>query len=204
MMTLYDMELSGNCYKVRLLASLLGMRLERIAVNLRTAENRSPTFLALNPRGEIPVLVDGDTVVWDSHAILVYLAGKHDGGHWYPDAPAARARVQQWMAVAAHEIQYGVAAARAVSLFGRQGDIDTMRATGTRALELIDRRLGDSAWLAGDQVSLADVACYPYLSCAPDGGFVLDAYPHILRWFHQLRSLDGYTPMTQCNVAEKT
>ena len=98
-MKLYDLELSGNSYRVRLLLSLLGLKHEVVTVNLMKGENREPWFLKLNPRGQVPTLDDGGTVVWDSMAILVYLARKHGGGEWLPIDPQGMAEVMQWLAL---------------------------------------------------------------------------------------------------------
>ena len=68
-MKLYDFELSGNCHRVRLLLSLLGQKHESVTVNLMQGENREPWFLKLNPRGQVPTLDDGGTVVWDSEGL---------------------------------------------------------------------------------------------------------------------------------------
>ena len=82
---LYDFELSGNCYKVRLLMSLLGLEHELVPVNLLAGEHKSPKFLQLNLLGEVPVLTDGDLVLADSQAILVYLAKKYGNEAWLPN-----------------------------------------------------------------------------------------------------------------------
>ncbi|HKK13872.1 MAG TPA: glutathione S-transferase N-terminal domain-containing protein [Gammaproteobacteria bacterium] len=95
MIRLYDYERSGNCYKVRLLLALLGLPWERVPVDLRRGEERRPEFLALNPRGQVPVLTDGDWVVWDSQAILVYLARRYGGAQWLPQEARPLAEVQQ-------------------------------------------------------------------------------------------------------------
>ena len=83
-MKLHDFELSGNAYRVRLLLALLGLDYEAVPVNLMQGEQRQPPFLGLNPRGQVPTLDDGGTVVWDSLAILVYLARKYGGEKWLP------------------------------------------------------------------------------------------------------------------------
>jgi len=197
MLKLYDMELSGNCYKVRLLLSLLDEEYDRIAVDLSTGENMSEEFRNLNPRGEVPVLVDGGTVVWDSHAILAYLTRRRKADTWFPTTPSGIARTAQWLAVAAHEIQYGLAAARACIKFGRSGNLDELQQTGSNALKLLDTQLGDTKWLAGEQITIADLACYPYASCAEDGGILLGSYNNISRWFEQIESLNGYVPMLE-------
>ena len=98
-MKLYDLELSGNSYRVRLLLSLLGRKHELVTVNLMKGEHREPWFLKLNPRGQVPTLDDDGTVVWDSMAILVYLARKYGGEKWLPLDAKEMAEVMQWLAV---------------------------------------------------------------------------------------------------------
>ena len=117
-MQLYTHEESGNSYKVRLLVSFLGIEVEERRVDLMTDEQHGAEFLALNPRGEVPLLVDGDLVLADSAAILVYLAGKHPGGGWWSEEPDEQAEIVQWLAFAASCVQFGVFTARAVVSFG--------------------------------------------------------------------------------------
>lgn len=195
MLKLYDLDVSGNCYKARLLLSMLHLEYERVPVNLATGEHLTEKFMKLNPRSEIPVLVDGETVIWDSHAILVYLARRYDSGTWLPADPLLMGRVQQWLAVAGHEIQYGLAAARACLKFGRAGDLQALQQRGSTALNLLDAQLGRSAWLAGEQPTLADIACYPYVRCAGEADVSLRTYSSIGRWFNRIESLPGYVPM---------
>lgn len=195
MKTLYDMERSGNCYKVRLLLALLGEDYERVTVDLTREEPREASFLALNPRGEIPVLVEDDQAIWDSGAILVYLATQAVDRHWFPDAALARARVTQWLAVAANEVHHGLAAARAIRLFGRTGDLAQSQAVGRCALTLLDQQLARGPWLAGEAPSIADIACYPYVSIAEEGALSLAPYQNVARWCRNIESLPGYTPM---------
>ena len=108
MITLYGTPVSGNAYKARLLLSLLGLEFEEIDVNLMSGENRTESFLALNPRGQVPVLVDGEATVWDSQAILAYLARRY-GEAWLPADPVAMAEVMQWLAVSENELLFGLA-----------------------------------------------------------------------------------------------
>jgi glutathione S-transferase len=82
---LYDFELSGNCYKVRLLMSFLGLEHELVPVNFMAGEHKSPKLLRLNSLGQVPVLTDGDLVLADSQAILVYLARKYGNETWLPN-----------------------------------------------------------------------------------------------------------------------
>ena len=117
-MKLYDFERSGNCHKVRMLLSMLELQWESITVNSATGETRKPDFLAINPRGQIPVLDDDGLVIWDSMAILCYLARQY-GPEWLPMETVAFTRVMQWLAVSENELLYGLARARAALQFGR-------------------------------------------------------------------------------------
>lgn len=113
MMKLYDMELSGNCYKIRLLCGLLGIDYERVPVDLMQGQHKSEDFLRLNPRGQIPVLEDAGVLIWDSSAILLYLARQYGGEQWLPLAAKPMAEVMQWLSLAQNELLYGLARARA-------------------------------------------------------------------------------------------
>ena len=90
-MKLYYTKNSGNAYKVRILLSLLKVPHEKVLVDTRTKEHKQAPFLKLNPRGEVPVLEDGDTVIWDSAACLSYIARKHGGEQWLPADAAGMA-----------------------------------------------------------------------------------------------------------------
>lgn len=194
-MKLYDMELSGNCYKIRLLCSLLELSYESIPVNLMTGEHKQAVFLALNPRGQVPVLDDAGTVVWDSMAILVYLARKYGGDRWFPSEPEAMAKVMQWLALSENEILYGLARARAAIRFNRPWDPAQCQELGRSGLGVMENHLENNPWLATDRPTIADIACYPYVALAPESGVPLGYYPHIGQWISRIRSLPGYVGM---------
>jgi len=131
MLTLYDYELSGNCYKVRLLLSMLELAYETHVIEFYpAAEHQSDAFLAINPMGELPVLQDDDFVVRDSQAILTYLACRYDeSGHWYPTTtPTRLAHVAQWLAFA-QDITATASAARLVDGFFFDLPIENCRGT---------------------------------------------------------------------------
>lgn len=109
---LYRLALSGHCHRVELLLSMLGLPYETLDVDLLQRENRSAGFLALNPLGQVPVLVDGDLVLSDSNAILVYLAQRYaPGSHWMPQDPVGQAQLQRWFSLAAGMLGPGIARA---------------------------------------------------------------------------------------------
>jgi glutathione S-transferase len=193
MIRLYDLtERSGHCYKVKLLLGLLGLDYERVPIDRKRQENRTAEFLKLNPRGQVPVLNDAGSVIWDSQAILGYLGAKYGGGKWWPDDPTALAQVLQWLAVAQGEIQLGLQRARAIKNTGRPGSLEEAQETATRVLGILDERLREHEWLALDRPTVADVACYPYVAMAPEGDVALDPHPAVCHWLARIRGLPGY------------
>ena len=194
MIKLYGMALSGNAYKVRLLLELLGVEYEEIPVNLRTGENRTESFLALNPRGQVPTLADGDVTVWDSQAILVYLARRY-GQEWLPTEPVPMAEVMQWLAVAENELLFGLARARAVVFFGRDFDLASCQAYGRAGLQVLEQRLAGHEWLAAGRPTIADIACMPYAALSHMGEIPLDDFPSVRAWIDRVRALPGFIAM---------
>lgn len=192
---LYDLDRSGNCYKVRLLLSMLGLDYERITVDTVRGESQTPEFKRLNPRGQIPVLVDGETVIWDSMAILVYLVRRYGDAQWLPADPLGEARVMQWLAVAENELLYGLARARVTVLFKRSFDLEQCYADARQGVEAMEVQLGAQPWLAADRATIADLACYPYVSLAGEGNFSLEPYPAVRAWLQRVEALPGWVPM---------
>jgi glutathione S-transferase len=197
MIRLYDFTLSGNAHKVRNLLSLLGVEHERVPVDLAAGEQGSPAFQALNPFGQVPVLEDGDTILRDSSAILVYLARRFGGGRWLPVDAVGEARVQEWLATASTAIADGPAFARLIELFGAAGDIDAARERAHVVLEHFEAHLAQSPFLAAEQPTIADIANYSYIALAPDGGVALDAYPNVRAWIERLEKLPGFESAPQ-------
>ncbi|MBM4206786.1 MAG: glutathione S-transferase family protein [Gammaproteobacteria bacterium] len=195
MMTLYDMSLSGNCHKVRLMLSFLALPYRTQLVNLRGGEQRSPDYLQRNPFGQVPVLDDDGLIVRDSQAILVYLAKRYGAEQWWPDDGYQLAQIAAWLSTAANEIFHGPAKLRVHHKFGSPIDTATAQQTAGKVLGIIDRHLQSKDWLVGDHVSIADVAVYPYLALAPEGGLDIALYANIIAWFQRIRALPGYVAM---------
>ncbi len=194
-MKLYDWPLSGNAYKIRLFLSLLGIEHEKVPIDLRSGESRKPEFLIKNPRGQIPVLEDNGTVVWDSQAILVYLARRYGGETWLPLDPVPMAQVAQWLAVSENELLFGLARARAVKRFGRDFDLKACQDYGKSGLNVLDAHLESEDWLVGAQPTIADIACYPYVALAPEGEVPLGDWPNVIGWIRRVQGLPGYVGM---------
>jgi len=196
---LYRHPMSGHCHRVELFLSLLGLDVELI--DATGPMRKSAEFLALNPFGQIPVLIDEDgTTLADSNAILVYLAARYDAGGWLPTDPIGRGRVQRWLSVAAGEVAYGPAAARLVTVFGVPLDHEQRLAVARRLFGWLEAHLGDRTWLALDHPTLADVALYSYLAVAPEGGAEVAPHTAICAWMARFEALPGFVPMTRTPV----
>lgn len=194
-MKLYDLELSGNCYKVRLFAALAGITLEIEPVDFLGGAHKREPLIGLNAWGELPILVDGERVLRDSQAILVYLAGQYGGEAWWPADPWRQGQIAQWLSTAANEVQNGPAAARLVDKFGYQLDkADTLKRSD-RILPLLEAHLRQHAWLVLDRPTIADCAVYPYVALAPEGGVNLAPWTAIGQWITRIKALPGYLAM---------
>lgn len=197
---LYGMSLSGHSHRVRLFCSLIGLPVEWIEVDVFKGEHRQPAMLALNPLGQVPVIEDGEVVLSDSNAILVYLARRHAAGSpWLPDDPVGAARVQRWFSLAAGELADGPASARVSCLVGREPTAGQLK-TSHRLFSLIERELDRRPFLAGDQVTLADIAIYSYTAHAPEGGISLEPYRSLRAWLARIEALPGFVPMARSAV----
>jgi glutathione S-transferase len=193
---LHRFVLSGHAHRVELFLSLIGISAELVDVNLAQGEQKSPAFLAKNPFGQVPVLEDGDAVIADSNAILVYLALRYDrSGRWYPLDPLTAAQIQRWLSVAAGQLAYGPAAARRAAVFGAPLDREQAKSAANTLFALMDRHLATRSFLASDQPTIADVAMYSYTDRAPEGGVSLDPYPNVIAWLRRIESLPGFVPM---------
>lgn len=195
MLTLYDMSLSGNCHKIRLLLSLLAIPYQLQPVDLRGGEQRGLEHLQRNPFGQVPVLVDDGLMIRDSQAILVYLAKRYGGEQWWQDDAYQLAQIVAWLSTAANEIFHGPALLRVHYKFGRNIDTGLAQQTTDKVLGIIDQHLQNQDWLVGDQVSIADIAIYPYLALAPEGNIDIVVYNNIIAWFKRIRALPGYVDM---------
>lgn len=193
MITLYNMPLALNCYKVRLLCSLLGVEYEKHSIDLLQGQHQTPEFLALNPFGQLPVLKDGDLVIRDSHAILVWIARKYGGRQWMPNDIDDEALVNSWLSAAAYEIRLGPYDARLKKLFPWLCvNAEAVEANTEKALKLYEGRLATREWIALDRPTVADVAPYPAIAQCGDGDVSLEPYPAVRRWKARMERLPGF------------
>ena len=195
MIRLYDFELSGSCYKVRLLLNILKVSCERIPVDFVGNEHKTERFLELNPLGEIPVLEDGGVRLRDAQAILVYVAREYDRSNtWFPDAPDSMGRIMQWLSFGGHELM-AAAGARLVNILNYPLDLPALQARAIAALRILDAHLSDREFLELGHPTIGDIACFPYVAMAGEGGIELKAYPNLPRWVDRIRQIPGFIPM---------
>lgn len=194
-MKLYDLELSGHCYKVRLFCAVAQIPIDTVPVDFMGGEHKRAPMTDMNPLGEIPILVDDDLVLRDSQAILVYLAGKYGREAWYPKEPKHQAKIVQWLSTAANEVQHGPADARLVDKFGYDIDKPTTLKKAGVILPILDKHLASRKWLEMERPTIADMAVFPYVALAPEGGVSLEPYPNIRAWIARIKALPNFLPM---------
>lgn len=201
---LYRSVLSGHSHRVQLFLSLLGLPHELIDVELKKGAHKQPEFLRMNPFGQVPVIDDAGTVVYDSNAILVYLATKYDLiATWLPRDPVGTAKVQVWLSVAAGQVAFGPAAARLITVFGAKRDADEVIARAHGLLKVLDAELSQRNFLAADAATIADIAVYSYVAHAPEGNVSLAEYANVTAWLSRIESLPGFVPMRSTAVGLK-
>ncbi|WP_070096924.1 glutathione S-transferase family protein [Pseudomonas sp. NBRC 111139] len=201
---LYNFPKSGHAHRIELMLSLLNLPTELVFVDLAKGAHKQPDFLALNPFGQVPVIDDNGTVIADSNAILVYLAKKYDNGTWLPEEPAAAARVQRWLSVAAGPLAFGPAAARLVTVFGASFNADEVISRAHTLLKVIDAELAKTPFLAGSTPTIADIANYSYIAHAPEGNVSLEPYANVRNWLARIEALPRFVPMPRTVIGLQT
>jgi len=192
---LYNSQPSGNCYKVRLLLSQLGMPFERREVDVVNRENRAELLGDKNPALRVPVVeLDDGRHLAESNAIIWYLA---DGSTYLPDDPFERAQILQWMFFEQYSHEPHIAVARFwISILGQEeryrDQIARRHELGYLALDAMDRYLAGRAWFVGDRYTIADISLYAYTHVADEGGFDLSGYPEINSWLSRVADEPGH------------
>jgi glutathione S-transferase len=189
---------SGNCYKIKLLMTRLGIDHEWIHIDILKGESRTPAFLEKNPNGKIPVLELADaTFLSESNAILFYLA---DGTEYLPSDRLERARVLQWQSFEQYSHEPYIAVARYIEKYlglpeSRRAEYLAKREGGYKALHVMEQQLARSKFISGDVETIADLSLYAYTHVAHEGGFSLDELPAITRWIGDISSHPRHVTM---------
>ena len=203
--TLHEDPRSGNCYKIKLTAAMLGLPLETRQYDIMLGETRTPEFLAhVNRNGRIPVLQiedsGGQRFLPESNAACWYLA---TGSELIPSGRFEQADMLRWMFFEQYNHEPNIATLRfwlhfigEAHLTPQQRDqIVAKRVAGCEALRLMDEHLARGEWMAAGRFTLADIALFAYTHIAEEGGFGLEDYPHICRWIDRVQALPGFVPM---------
>jgi glutathione S-transferase len=199
-MKLYYHPASPFARKTRLAAALLGIELETEKVDLFAGGGQTPDFLKLNPQGKVPTLTDGDFSLWESNAIVQYLASQAAESPLWPDDARGRADVLRWQfwessswAPACMVYVYE----HILKSMLRRGDPDAEELKKGeekfhRCAKLLNDHLAKHSWLVGDSMTLADISVAPPLMYAESAKYPLAGYDHIRTWFDKIRQLPAW------------
>jgi glutathione S-transferase len=200
-LTLHEYAASGNCYKVRLTAALLGLQLERREYDILNGETRTPDFLAtINSNGRIPVLQVGDRFIPESNAACFFLA---DGSALIPSDRFDRADMLRWMFFEQYNHEPNIATLRFWRKYLGEDRLSELQKAqvfakeeaGKAALAVMDEHLDARRYFTGDRLSLADIALHAYTHVADEGGFDLAPYRHLRSWLSRVADQPGFVSM---------
>lgn len=198
MYTVYGSLYSGNCYKIRLLLGQLEKRYLWREVDVLDGATRRPEFLAMNPQGQVPVLMtESGHYLAESGAILCYCA---DGSDLWPQEPKARYEILRWLFLEQSAGPQAVAQARRIVRFlppahPARSQLAAYQAQGYLALQKLEAHLTGRMFIVGDAYSIADIAFFSYVHCAGEGGFAMDGLRAVVAWLERIRSLPHFVAM---------
>jgi glutathione S-transferase len=192
-MLLYDSAISGNCYKVRLLLTKLGIEFERQELSVFDRSDRPDVLGGLNPALRVPTLVlDDGRSLGESNAILWYFG---DGTEFVPTDRYERAQVLQWQFFEQYDVEPNIAVARfweLADIHPPEAEREAKRKGGERALSAMERHLAEHEFLVGERYTVADISVYAYTHVAPEGGFTLQPYPALREWLARVAAQPGH------------
>ncbi len=203
MYKVYGDMLSGNCYKIKLLMQFLNIEHTWVHVDILTGETETKKFEIMNPNMKIPVLIiKGTEYLWESNAILNYLALETE---YLPSTNYERAKVLQWQFFEQYSHEPYIATARYINKYlglpkEREAEYNSKQEGGYKALSVMNKQLGITKYFIGEQVTIADISLYAYTHVANEGGFNLDDYKNIKRWFKDIESIPRYIKMDRKNA----
>jgi glutathione S-transferase len=195
---LYNSQVSGNCYKVRLLFAHLGIEYEREELSVVDRSNRPEVLGGLNPALRVPTLVlDDGRSMSESNAIVNYFA---EGTPYLPEDRFERAQVLQWQFFEQYDHEPNIAVARFLVAYSNtnpsESELEPRYRGGYRALDAMESHLADRQFLVGERYTIADVSLYAYTHVADEGGFDLSRYPAINAWLERVAAQPGHVPIT--------
>ncbi|MBA6398857.1 glutathione S-transferase family protein [Colwellia sp. BRX10-4] len=192
-----DIQL-GNCYKIKLVTSILQIEHEWININILAGESGTTSFLKKNPTGKIPLLeLDDGRFLSESNAILNYLTS---GSSLLPKDRFENAKVQQWQFFEQYSHEPFIAVARFIAKYlglpdNRKAEYQSKQEGGDKALRIMEKQLKITPYLVGSTLTTADISLYGYTHVAEEGGFNLLEYPAIQMWINRVQAHPNYTAM---------
>jgi glutathione S-transferase len=205
--TLWGRSSSSNVQKVRWALAELGLAYEHVALGGKYGGNKEPKYLELNPNGTVPTLRDGDLVVWESHAILRYLAAAYGGSSLWPVEARERAKCDQWVDWAATEFQKGWievfwSVVRTPEAQRDEAKIERQIAITERCLAIVDAQLGKTEWLGGDRFTYADIPAGVAMFRWNSMEIARQRHPNVERWHAGLRERGAYRETVEIDYSE--
>jgi glutathione S-transferase len=200
-LVLHEYSASGNCYKVRLTAAMVGKSLDRREYDIMKGETRTPVFLSrVSPNGRIPVLQINDRFIPESNAACYYVA---EGSNLIPTDPFDHADMLHWMFWEQYNHEPNIATLRFWMRWVKPENLNDLqrlqmpgkRKAGNEALQLMNDHLEGRDWFVGDQTSLADLCLFAYTHVAGDADFDLKRFPNVLRWVERVKGHPRYVAM---------
>jgi glutathione S-transferase len=199
-MRLYQHPMSANARAATMTVYQLNAPVELVYVDLQKGEQNLPAFLKLNPNHRVPVLEDGDFYLWESRAIMQYLADKTPGQSIYPTDLRARADVNRWLFWAGQHF------APAIGIFFWENLVKGMIGRGApdpvelkrgaalfnEFAAVLDTHLSDRKWISGDSLTLADLSIVAAYACAAPGKAPVAWYANLQRWFGRVQTLEAW------------
>jgi glutathione S-transferase len=200
-MRLYYHPLSSNSRRAVLTALHLNVSLELVVVDLLKGQHKAPEFLRLNPNGKVPLLEDDGFTLWESHAIMQYLADGVTGQELYPLEVKARADVNRWLFWSAYHFTPAVGfisrervSKKMVGGAGGPDGIEIARGEAllTAAAQVLDDHLARNEWIAQDRLTLADLAIASPLMHTVAAELPVTGYTNLQAWFARVQALDAW------------
>ena len=194
---LYGHPLSGHTHKVSLFLSILQLEYEFIIIDLKKQQQKSASFLNINPLGQVPVLKHNSRIICDSNAILIYLAKTFDKSDvWYPSTTMKQVQAQRLLSIAAGPLVNGPATATAIKVLNKLGNFDLALETTIQLYHFLEQNLAKQKWMASNKPSIADIALYSYIKLAESATDVAKDFPNMLAWQTQVEGLPGFMAVT--------
>ncbi|MEB3277915.1 MAG: glutathione S-transferase family protein [Lyngbya sp.] len=199
MLKLYEYPSSGNCYKIRLLLTQLGIPFERIPVDILKRESRTPEFLSKNPNGRVPLLeLEPGKYLPESNAVLYYFSQETP---FFPTDKFEQAQVMQWMFFEQYSHEPYIATSRYwISILRKPEEykqaLEQKQPLGYAALGVMEQQLKNHPFFVGDHYTIADICLFAYTHVADEGGFDLTGFPAILGWINRVKQQPNYIRIT--------